>query len=972
MPVYQPVHKRDWQIYISALAISDLACLLTAFIAAAWLASRPSLGAHTGDYYGIFTVLMLPVFTIVFVAQGLYDAHNLLGGTREYASILRASIYGLVALILLSYAVHRHISREWIVFSGALAISFVSSARFMLRRLAIWFRRRGHFTARALMVGADADSIAMARHFSAPGSGIQIVGFLDDYAATGSTITSGLKVLGSPTALLEMAARTKAEEAVVVPQALPWETLQTLMRKATAASSNGLQVHLSAGFYDLLTTGVRLSERNHVPLLTVNKARLTPFETAFKRSLDWLLGTVLLLFFSPAMMFLALRLRLHGSGPVLERFRVRGRFGKPFDQLSFRTSPVVRSTLLRKLPGLLNVLAGQLSLVGPRPISEESPSAVEHLPLAIRPGLTGPWREADDPREQALLDLYYIRSYSIWLDVQVLFRRLRSRFATAFRWGRVAMFIGTGLAVVAFLIRLQQAQGQGLWLDESTSLMAALEPTPQQALISATLHEVGHPPLYNLLLWGWIHLFSSVDGARLLSVVAGTAAVALAMALAWIFWGRGAGLVAGVLGALSPWQVYYSNEIRVYAIESALGIVSLIALWRAASRGRRLDWAIYSLSAIAFGWSDLVAAFALLGQGLWMIVRLKQTGGKQQRRRAAISYAAILASLTAVAPYAAIAAIRGTGSGARSDPLRFLTLLADLGAGLTAPSWAQLLGAVSVLAVAALLVVFARSDDRFACLALYSATPIALMFVIGLLSPNWTERTMLFLAPSVWVAASGLFVTASRRTNTIAVLCVLLLALSGTAGILSQVKNPLRAYYRLPTPEAYSFVADEEARGERFLDVDSMIAVPFAVRDRLANRTVLLWELSAQRHPGVDVTKRRGLPGWINELGLRLDTSLSWDPGARRISFNDIARWCRQAPDFWLVYLDQPGYTVIPPLARIDLRLATGDHAPKISPVNIERLVPTEYAKDRVVEIGGTMMIHFRRIAQAAPSSDAA
>ena len=76
---------------------------------------------------------------------------------------------------------------------------------------------------------------------------------------------------------------------------------------------------------------------------------------------------------------------------------------------------------------LLNVLAGQLSIVGPRPLDAGVAPDRGVSTARLRPGLTGPWREVDDPEEQSLLDLYYIRSYSIWLDLQVLFHRLRAR-----------------------------------------------------------------------------------------------------------------------------------------------------------------------------------------------------------------------------------------------------------------------------------------------------------------------------------------------------------------------------------------------------------------------------------------------------------------------------------------------------------------------------------------------------------------
>jgi len=113
---------------------------------------------------------------------------------------------------------------------------------------------------------------------------------------------------------------------------------------------------------------------------------------------------------------------------TIDRERVLGRNLVTFDLLRFRSSFPFQSDFLRKLPGLLNVLRGQLSLVGPRPMSEEEAKTRGGMPLTtIQPGLTGPWRQAADPAEQATLDLYYVRSYSVWLDVAVLYERAMFR-----------------------------------------------------------------------------------------------------------------------------------------------------------------------------------------------------------------------------------------------------------------------------------------------------------------------------------------------------------------------------------------------------------------------------------------------------------------------------------------------------------------------------------------------------------------
>ena len=217
------------------------------------------------------------------------------------------------------------------------------------------------------------------------------------------------------------------QDAIVAPHALPWETLRELML-VSATRANGLRVHLSAGFYDLLTAGVRFSERNHVPLLTLRKARLSAVERVIKGVLDVGLAAILVVALSPLVGLMAVWQWRSGSPLRIEHERVLGRNLIAFDLLRFGSSAPFQSDFLCKLPGLLNVLRGQLSLVGPRPLSEAEAERPGGMPLTtIQPGLTGPWRQAADPAEQATLDLYYVRSYSVWLDVAVLYERAMFR-----------------------------------------------------------------------------------------------------------------------------------------------------------------------------------------------------------------------------------------------------------------------------------------------------------------------------------------------------------------------------------------------------------------------------------------------------------------------------------------------------------------------------------------------------------------
>jgi len=104
----------------------------------------------------------------------------------------------------------------------------------------------------------------------------------------------------------------------------------------------------------------------------------------------------------------------------------------------------MRSGFVRRLPSLLNVLAGQMSIVGPHPTTAGNGSVLEqsgHL-RALRPGLTGLWRQTEDAAEQLLLDLQYLRSYSVWLDLQILFDRIKVRLDPGSRRQRVLALEG--------------------------------------------------------------------------------------------------------------------------------------------------------------------------------------------------------------------------------------------------------------------------------------------------------------------------------------------------------------------------------------------------------------------------------------------------------------------------------------------------------------------------------------------------
>jgi len=249
-------------------------------------------------------------------------------------------------------------------------------------------------------------------------------------------VSDDLRVLGPPSAVETIVYEKQISQVIVVPKALTWESFQQIINCA-GGPPNSYELKLSPGLYELLTTGVQVSHQAFVPLFTVNRTRITGVDAWLKTGLNYALGGALLILLAPFMGLIALLLRLGAPGRAIERHPVLGLTQSRFFTLKFRSGPgeggVLERWLYRsgldKLPQLFNVLAGQMSLVGPRTISvERKKDYAPWLPnlLTVKPGLTGPWvmlgERNDSLQEEMRLNMSYIRNWTIWLDLQILFQ----------------------------------------------------------------------------------------------------------------------------------------------------------------------------------------------------------------------------------------------------------------------------------------------------------------------------------------------------------------------------------------------------------------------------------------------------------------------------------------------------------------------------------------------------------------------
>lgn len=469
----QSIPKRtQWRLYTISLLVSDIVMLGLAFRLAYFLRFEASLGIfyqnrHTNiHYYQLLVTALIVIWVLVLLVMGAYDRQKLLGGTQEYSIIFNGTTAGMVMVIAAGFLEPDFIfARGWLLMAWVLAFIFASIGRFTLRRVVYRLRKGGYFLTSAVIVGANNEGLTLADQLQRwQSSGFHILGFIDKKFPVGTHLTRNLYVLGKVEDLDDLIPRLEIEEIILASSAISSRDKMLEIFQRYGISSN-VNVRMSSGLYEIITTGLTVKEFAYVPLVGVNKVRLTGVDEVLKFMLDYALTIPGLILLAPVLVVIAIFIKLDSPGPVLHRRRVMGMNGRQFDAYKFRTmyvngdeileqyphlkreflcnfklkddprvTPVgriLRRASLDELPQLFNVLRREMSLVGPRIIT---PAEVEKYEkwdlnlLTVRPGITGLWQVSGRSdvtyEERVRLDMHYIRNWSIWLDLQLLFQTI--------------------------------------------------------------------------------------------------------------------------------------------------------------------------------------------------------------------------------------------------------------------------------------------------------------------------------------------------------------------------------------------------------------------------------------------------------------------------------------------------------------------------------------------------------------------
>jgi exopolysaccharide biosynthesis polyprenyl glycosylphosphotransferase len=463
-------HRSGGRLLVVGLVALDALGLFAAFGLAYFVRFKTGLPLldtppYSGAFYSLIAYAAVPAWLALLALYRLYDPRYLFAGLQEYMRIGNACTAGVVALVMISFLdKNLVISRGWLVVSWLSAMVLLIGLRFAVRRVLWVARTRGLLTTATLIVGASDEGIALAEQLQAdPGSGIRVLGFVDGDLPVGTTVLDGLSVVSTLAQVETFIRAYGVRELVVATTALTRAELLELYR--TVGQDESVELRLSSGLFEILTTGVHVHEIACVPLMTPQRVRITGLDAILKCVVDYAAALAAVGVLAPVMLMLALLIRLDSPGPILHRRRVLGVSGRAFDAFKFRTmvqdadavlardaglraefegsyklkhdpritriGQFLRTTSLDELPQLFNVLRGEMSLVGPRMIAPDEAARYGKWQLnllTVKPGITGPWQvqgRGDLPYDQRVrLSMHYIRNHSVWLDLAILLRTI--------------------------------------------------------------------------------------------------------------------------------------------------------------------------------------------------------------------------------------------------------------------------------------------------------------------------------------------------------------------------------------------------------------------------------------------------------------------------------------------------------------------------------------------------------------------
>jgi exopolysaccharide biosynthesis polyprenyl glycosylphosphotransferase len=404
------------------------------------------------------------ILLFIYWVEGAYGYRRKHSLFSEVWMVVRGTVTGVAAIYVFSLLQRAVLfSRLIFAYTGFTVVVLLAMARIAEKSLESQLRRRGRGVQRALIVGVGEIGRTIMRNIVAqPELGYQVVGFVDDRPERGTRDIGRFKALGSTDRILEV---IKQQQVNVVIITLPWLYHRKILGIMAQCERVQVAVKIVPDLFQMSLSNVDIDDLNGIPLIGIRSAAMRGWNLAVKRGMDVLVGSLLLILFSPILIIVAALIKLDSPGQAIFKQTRVGRGGRHFTVYKFRTmregaefeqqaltnlneasGPLfkirddprrtklgrfLRRTSLDELPQFYNVLRGEMSMIGPRPAL---PSEVEQYQpwhskrLETWPGITGLWQVSGRSEltfdEMVLLDIYYIENWSPLLDLKIALKTI--------------------------------------------------------------------------------------------------------------------------------------------------------------------------------------------------------------------------------------------------------------------------------------------------------------------------------------------------------------------------------------------------------------------------------------------------------------------------------------------------------------------------------------------------------------------
>jgi exopolysaccharide biosynthesis polyprenyl glycosylphosphotransferase len=445
--------------YRRQVAVADFAVAVTAAVAAIGL----RFGAHPNDRYLVLSALLPALWLIALRVVGGYEMRFLGTGSDEFRRVLNAGACLTTALSLISYAVNNELSRAYLLISMLVIVLLDLLARLALRKRLHRSRAAGLCMSTVVAVGheaAVADLISELRR--EPHHGLEVVAAC---LAGGAEVTevAGVPVVGDLGDTADVVRRCNAGTVAVL--SCPEMNGVRLRQLAWELEKTGTDLCVAPALLDVAGPRTTIRPAAGLTLLHVDHPQLSGPRQVLKDLFDRCAAALALVLLSPLMTAIAVTVKLSDGGPALFTQTRVGKDGEVFKIYKFRTMVVdaekrlaelreknendgvlfkirrdpritaigghLRKWSLDEVPQLINVLLGQMSLVGPRPaLPEETERYADDVRrrLVVKPGITGLWQVSGRSNlswdESVRLDLRYVENWSLALDIQILWKTI--------------------------------------------------------------------------------------------------------------------------------------------------------------------------------------------------------------------------------------------------------------------------------------------------------------------------------------------------------------------------------------------------------------------------------------------------------------------------------------------------------------------------------------------------------------------